>query len=123
MGARVYEPWAQSKWISKSNAAKYIHVSDKEMERLLSEGQIPASVSANRAAGREVVYVNIEDLDAYMRQSPYSPKAGDNKRVRRAAMEQPPLTESAGDAAFRKVMEREARKSAAKAARERGEAA
>lgn len=44
-------------------------------------------------------------------------------QVRRAAMEQPPLSKSAGDAAFRKVMERKAREAAARAARERGEAA
>ncbi len=122
MGASAREPWTQSKWISKSNAARYIHVTDAEIDRLLKEGQIPASVSStNRKGGSPVVYVNVDDLDTYMRQSPYSPNAGDNRHVRRV-IEQPPLTDRPGDVAFKKVLEREARK-AAKAARERGEAA
>ncbi len=122
MSVSVREPWAQSKWISKSNAAKYIHVTDAEIERLLREGEIPASVSrTNRKGGSAVVYVNVDDLDTYMRQSPYSPKAGNNRVVHRV-IEQPPLTDSVADQAFKRIMEREARK-AAKAARNHDEAA
>lgn len=67
------EPWLTSPWITKSEAAKYIHVSDEEMTALLDSRQIFSSES-NRVRGpkrSKVLYVHIADLDAYMRSRPH----------------------------------------------------
>lgn len=83
MSTKTAEPWANSMWISKSDAAKYIHVTDAEMNRILRHGEIPASVARFSRGGSKVVYVHIKDLDEYMRQSPYSELCPNNSVVRR----------------------------------------
>lgn len=66
-------------WLSKSAAAKYIHVRESELQRLLDTQVIRASEStATRGPKRTpVVYIHIDELDAYMRARPYVPDCED----------------------------------------------
>ena len=71
--------WSKSKWISKSAAAKYIHVTDARLQELIDARIIFASKSPTNTKGRNrtpVVYCSIDDLDAYMRANPYIPDDG-----------------------------------------------
>lgn len=69
-------PWETSPWISKAAAAKYIHCTDAELNRLIDEGVIFASRSSRRRGvkGTYVAYLHVDDLDAYMRGRPYRPE-------------------------------------------------
>lgn len=71
-GANV--AWSRSKWLSKSDAALYIHKDPRQLQKLLDSGEIPASAASGARRGRNqtpVVYIHIDDLDAYMRSVPY----------------------------------------------------
>lgn len=66
--------WSRSRWLSKSGAALYIHKDARELQRLIDDGTIPASAASSARRGRNrtpVVYIHIDDLDAYMRSIPY----------------------------------------------------
>ncbi len=65
--------WASSKWLSKTAAAKYIHRSPAALQQLLDSGEIPASQAPFERGGAAVVYISIDDLDSYMRSTPYIP--------------------------------------------------
>lgn len=65
--------WSNSKWLSKTAAAKYIHRSPAALQQLLDSGVIPASQAPFERGGAPVVYISIDDLDAYMRSTPYMP--------------------------------------------------
>lgn len=74
MNTRNDVAWHRSKWLSKSAAALYIHRDVRELQRLIDEGTIPASAASGARRGRNltpVVYIHIDDLDAYMRSIPY----------------------------------------------------
>lgn len=79
MSATKVEAWASSKWLSKSAAAKYIHVTDAAIRDLIDSGTIPAVMGGFRRGGAETVYIHVDDLDAYMRSRPYVP--GNHTRV------------------------------------------
>lgn len=65
------EPWASSKWLSKSAAAKYIHRHVDAVQELIESGEIPAVYGAFNRGGSRTIYINIDDLDAYMRRTPF----------------------------------------------------
>ena len=65
--------WSTSKWLSKTAAAKYIHRSPAALQQLLDSGAIPASQAPFERGGAPVVYISIDDLDDYMRSTPYRP--------------------------------------------------
>lgn len=65
--------WSNSKWLSKNAAAKYIHRSPTALQALLDSGAIPASQAPFERGGSKVIYISIDDLDAYMRSTPYKP--------------------------------------------------
>lgn len=65
--------WCTSKWLSKTAAAKYIHRSPAALQQLLDSGTIPASQAPFERGGAPVVYISIDDLDNYMRSTPYKP--------------------------------------------------
>lgn len=65
--------WYSSKWLSKTAAAKYIHRSPAALQQLLDSGAIPASQAPFERGGAPVVYISIDDLDDYMRSTPYMP--------------------------------------------------
>lgn len=69
------EPWVYSKWLTKTEAAKYIHRPLDVMTYLLESGEIPASVGDGKRGryASAVVYVHMDDLDAFMRAHPYEP--------------------------------------------------
>lgn len=75
MSERLLEQtsWSNSKWLSKTAAAKYIHRSPAALQQLLDSGAIPASQAPFERGGAPVVYISIDDLDAYMRSTPYMP--------------------------------------------------
>lgn len=68
------EPWASSKWLSKSAAAKYIHRHVDAVQELIESGEIPAVYGAFNRGGSRTIYINIDDLDAYMRRTPFIKK-------------------------------------------------
>lgn len=74
----VRTSWSSSKWLSKSAAARYIHRSPEGLQELLDSGEIPASVAPFERGGARVIYISIDDLDEYMRSTPYMPR---KKRV------------------------------------------
>lgn len=52
-GKERMEPWASSKWLSKSAAAKYIHRHVDAVQELIESGEIPAVYGAfNRGGSR-----------------------------------------------------------------------
>lgn len=65
------EPWKRSKWITKTDAAYYIHQDVEDVQRLIDDGILQASPAKSRRAGRgqsrRVLYLNVDDLDDYMR--------------------------------------------------------
>lgn len=66
--------WADSKWLSKSQSAKYIHADVRVLMALIDSGVIPASVGHGTSrGGAPVLRVNVEDLDRYMYSHPYVP--------------------------------------------------
>lgn len=71
MTSSPVEPWKRSKWITKTDAAYYIHQDVGDVQRLIDDGVLQASPAKSRRAGRgqssRVLYLNIDDLDAYMR--------------------------------------------------------
>lgn len=70
-GKERLEPWASSKWLSKSAAAKYIHRHVDAVQELIESGEIPAVYGAFNRGGSRTIYINIDDLDAYMRRTPF----------------------------------------------------
>lgn len=68
-GKEKLEPWASSKWLSKSAAAKYIHRHVDAVQELIESGEIPAVYGAFSRGGSRTIYINIDDLDAYMRRT------------------------------------------------------
>lgn len=74
-GKERMEPWASSKWLSKSAAAKYIHRHVDAVQELIESGEIPAVYGAFSRGGSRTIYINIDDLDAYMRRTPFIKKA------------------------------------------------
>lgn len=68
-GKERLEPWASSKWLSKSAAAKYIHRHVDAVQELIESGEIPAVYGAFNRGGSRTIYINIDDLDAYMRRT------------------------------------------------------
>ena len=73
-GKERLEPWASSKWLSKSAAAKYIHRHVDAVQELIESGEIPAVYGAFNRGGSRTIYINIDDLDAYMRRTPFIKK-------------------------------------------------
>ena len=63
-GKERMEPWASSKWLSKSAAAKYIHRHVDAVQELIESGEIPAVYGAFSRGGSRTIYINIDDLDA-----------------------------------------------------------
>lgn len=82
MSERLLEQtaWSDSKWLSKTAAAKYIHRSPAVLQQLLDSGVIPASQAPFERGGAPVVYISIDDLDAYMRSTPYMPAIANASR-------------------------------------------
>lgn len=72
--------WLESKWLSKCAAAKYIHRSPAALQKMLDAGIIPAVQAPFSRGGKTVVYVSIDDLDAYMRSNPYVPEREETAR-------------------------------------------
>lgn len=69
--------WDRSKWLSKADAAVYIHRSVQKLDEYIKRGEIFAS-SGDRRTGptrSRIVYIHIDDLDAFMRSHPYVPEA------------------------------------------------
>ena len=60
------EPWASSKWLSKSAAAKYIHRHVDAVQGLIESGEIPAVYGAFNRGGSRTIYINIESLQESM---------------------------------------------------------
>lgn len=76
MPKAVAEPWNTSKWLPRYLAAKYLHVTDAELQGLIDAGEIPASeltLKKKGPKGSHPVYVHMDDLDAWMRSHPYRP--------------------------------------------------
>lgn len=72
--SNAHTSWSSSKWLSKSAAARYIHRSPEGLQELLDSGEIPASVAPFERGGARVIYISIDDLDEYMRSTPYTPR-------------------------------------------------
>lgn len=75
--------WLESKWLSKCAAAKYIHRSPAALQKMLDAGVIPAVRAPFSRGGAPVVYVSIDDLDKYMRSTPYVPEGAGPERVQK----------------------------------------
>lgn len=85
MPKAVATPWNTSKWLPRYLAAKYLHLSDDELQSLIDAGEIPACELLQRRKGPKgshPLYLHVDDLDAWMRKHPYAPK-GPAIRVRR----------------------------------------
>lgn len=66
--------WTTSKWLSRNEAARYIHVHNSVITELIESGELPASVGhGSKCAKGEVLRINIDDLDAYMYAHLYTP--------------------------------------------------
>ena len=102
-GKERLEPWASSKWLSKSAAAKYIHRHVDAVQELIESGEIRAF---NRGGSR-TIYINIDDLDAYMRRTPFIKKSSHEESYEEYASLQ------ALQATMSKRMARDSRKGAA----------
>lgn len=78
MPKAVATPWNTSKWLPRYLAAKYLHLSDAELQELIDRREIPASVLEGRQKGPNrsaPVYLHIDDLDTWMRKHPYRPRS------------------------------------------------
>lgn len=106
-GKERLEPWASSKWLSKSAAAKYIHRHVDAAQELIESGEIPAVYGAFNRGGSRTIYINIDDLDAYMRRTPFIKKPSHEESYEEYASLQ------ALQATMSKRMARDSRKGAA----------
>lgn len=106
-GKERLEPWVSSKWLSKSAAAKYIHRHVDAVQKLIESGEIPAVYGAFNRGGSRTIYINIDDLDAYMRRTPFIKKSSHEESYEEYASLQ------ALQAAMSKSVARDSRKGAA----------
>lgn len=80
--------WTTSKWLSRNEAARYIHVHNSVLNELIESGEIPASVGHGaRCKNGDVIRINVDDLDRFMYAHPYVPKETAEAGVEEAAKE------------------------------------